>query len=507
MAGTIDFGLLGVGEPSGYEQARQRDVQGQLQNQQLESGRFTLEKMKQDRDALAKMQEVMAQNGQTGDLETNFKAMINSGIPQVMEAGIKGLQKLQEQKQFETLMGGMFPTGEAAAPSAAPAGMPAQNRASAAPVNAMAARYPDANTNSVMFNNLAPSYVAANNAPSVNALPAAVSSQPVAAASNNVMADLNRKIAGALSLAAGGNQGAKVLAESLIKQRDALIAEENKSQVVSPGSTVYKGGVAVYTAPATPEKPVKPLQELNAFKELSPADQKTFMAMKRAEQAPAQPSAPVKVLDPVTGKEIYVTREEAVSKKMSPVSERVELAPKEIQKREAAYPTATSAVKGFETKSNSFINDLKALRDSPGLDEITGFVAGRIAGITAAGRKAQALYEKIVAKGGFQALQDLRDASKTGGALGNVSNQEGKQLAASFAAIDRRQSADDVRAALDQAIADVEGSRTRIREAYDSTYDYRNANQPAAATAPAAGKSSAGKSSAIRSEADKILGR
>jgi len=153
------------------------------------------------------------------------------------------------------------------------------------------------------------------------------------------------------------------------------------------------------------------------------------------------------------------------------------LTPKEKQKREAAYPQATSAISSFETKADSFIKDIEKLRDSPGLSEITGFAAGRIPGITANGRAAQALYDKIVAKGGFQALQDLRDASKTGGALGNVSNQEGKQLTASFAAIDRRQDAKDVRAALDQAIGDIQGSKTRLKEAYDMTYSYK-AEQP-----------------------------
>jgi hypothetical protein len=157
------------------------------------------------------------------------------------------------------------------------------------------------------------------------------------------------------------------------------------------------------------------------------------------------------------------------------------IAPKELQKREAALPAATASVKGFEAKSDSFIKDLEALRDHPGLEGITGAVYGRTPSIGKDSSAAQALYEKVVAKGGFQALQDLRDASKTGGALGNVSNQEGKQLSSSFAAIQRTQSADDVRAAINQAIADIEGAKTRTREAYDSTYSYKRA---APATAP-----------------------
>lgn len=168
------------------------------------------------------------------------------------------------------------------------------------------------------------------------------------------------------------------------------------------------------------------------------------------------------------------------------------LAPKELQKRNADFPAAKSAVEGYETKADNFVKDLQALRDHPGLADITGIAAGRLPGLTKEGRAAQALYDKIVAKGGFQALQDLRAASKTGGALGNVSNQEGKQLVQSFAAIDRRQDAPDVQAAIDQAIADVEGSKTRMREAFDTTYEYKlGGGTPATGGAPVTGNSPA----------------
>lgn len=147
--------------------------------------------------------------------------------------------------------------------------------------------------------------------------------------------------------------------------------------------------------------------------------------------------------------------------------------PKELQRRESVYPQATASVKSFEAKADSFVKDLEALKNHPGLSNITGVIAGRTPSLTREGRAAQALYDKIVAKGGFQALQDLRAASVTGGALGNVSNQEGKQLVASFAAIDQRQDAADVRNAIDGAIADVTGAKSRMREAYDMTYDYK----------------------------------
>jgi len=149
------------------------------------------------------------------------------------------------------------------------------------------------------------------------------------------------------------------------------------------------------------------------------------------------------------------------------------LSSKEIQQREAKFPQATQAVKTFEAKTTELEKDLIALRNHPGLPSITGIVAGRAPGITADGRAAEALYDKIMARGGFKELQDMRAASPTGGALGNVSNQEGTQLRAAFAAIDRKQDAADVKKAIDIAISDLQGSKGRVREAYDMTYDYK----------------------------------
>ena len=170
------------------------------------------------------------------------------------------------------------------------------------------------------------------------------------------------------------------------------------------------------------------------------------------------------------------------------------LAPKDLQKREAAYPQAKTSVKNIESKADKFIRDIdELLENKDGLDEITGYLAGRteLSAISPSGRKALAKYNQITAKGGFQALQDIREMSKTGGALGNVSNQEGKQLVASFAAIDRRQSADDVRAALEQVKSDIEGSKARIRETFDETYAYKQGGGAATGGAPVTGNSPA----------------
>jgi hypothetical protein len=265
-------------------------------------------------------------------------------------------------------------------------------------------------------------------------------------------------------------------------------AGELRPQTVAAGGSLMRGGTVVGTAPEKTPPPPAMVGEYTFAKTPEGGGfrgtyQDFVTARAAAGRAPPMPrpeQPPVAVVDPVTGKPVFVSRETAISGKMSPASAQESLPPKEIQKREAALPQATSAVTGFEKKADSFVKDLTALRDHPGLSEITGIAAGRLPGITAAGRAAQALYDKVVAKGGFQALQDLRDASKTGGALGNVSNQEGKQLTASFSAIDRRQNAEDVKAAIEQTIGDVQGTKTRMREAYDLTYAYKT---PAAASA------------------------
>jgi hypothetical protein len=163
------------------------------------------------------------------------------------------------------------------------------------------------------------------------------------------------------------------------------------------------------------------------------------------------------------------------------------LSAKDIQKREAAYPQATQSVNGFEAKSDLFIKELEKLRDDPGLANITGPVFGRTPSITREGSRAQATYDKIFAKGGFQALQDMREMSKTGGALGNVSNEEGRRLERSVVGgLDRTQNIKDVKQGINDLIEEIRGSKARVREAYDSTYEYRAGTSTAAPAAPAA---------------------
>jgi hypothetical protein len=442
------------------QEARARDLQMQ---QSMRQGQMAELQFKKAQDAEAKLNQFyahVADNGGPKDPVAIEDQMIGSGIPSVANTGLSARMARLKIEQDRKLYAAANTPG---APAAAPA-----------PTAGMANMLPGA----------------AQPAPTggvTNMLPGAAPSAPVAPPQVRSQIDaLNARIDANLAL--GTDQGNKT-ADVLQKQADNL----NRRYTV--GNTLMSGaGGVVGTAPEATPQDIRTMQALGypntpagyaAFRDaqrqerlLSPEEeaQKTRIAL--ASRPPAQPrpeQPPVAVVDPATGKTVYVSREEALGQRMTPASAMEGLAPKEIQKREAALPAATSAVTGFDTKAKSFIKDLIALRDDVGLDQITGPIYGRIGSVSREGSRAQTTYDKIVAKGGFQALQDLRDASKTGGALGNVSNQEGKQLTASFAAIDRRQDAADVQAAINQAIADIEGARTRTREAYDSTYSYKSA--------------------------------
>lgn len=420
---------------------------------QFQVSQMQLDQLQQDRMEMQKLQQDLMAKGGNPDLRALAATLMKS--PKHVEKGIELLQKLDEQDRYEAALKKVYPQMGAAAPAPAvapEAAAPGTLGETAVPTGAPA-------------NALAP---AAPAAPAANAL---IQQQ-------NTPEQLESRIAMLAPFA--GRPGVPAQISAL----QAQLTELRKPVVASPGSTIYgAGGNVIANVPAQPTETMREYEQ--AKKEGFKGSIFDFKrALAEATRTPAQAAAPVAVVDE-TGRPRYVSREEAISKGMTPAASYEGLTPKEIQKREAALPQATSAVKGFETKSDSFIKDLKALRDHPGLSEITGFAAGRLPGLTASGRAAQALYDKVVAKGGFQALQDLRDASKTGGALGNVSNQEGKQLTASFAAIDRRQDAKDVQAALDTAIADVEGARARVREAYDETYQYKSERRGAGPAAPA----------------------
>lgn len=188
---------------------------------------------------------------------------------------------------------------------------------------------------------------------------------------------------------------------------------------------------------------------------------------------------PVPVVDPRTGQVTYATRQEALGK--TPPQFMEGLTPRERQNREAKFPAAKTAVTAFDAKSDKLASQIEELIAHPGLNQITGLLGGRIVGITNEGRRAEALYKSIVAQGGFSELQAMRDASTTGGALGQVSNQEGQYLRDAFGVLQRTQSTEDLQRGLRDALSALQSAKQRTREAFEDTYAYREGAAPTVA--------------------------
>ena len=125
---ALDFGILQPVNIGGQIQAGQEAAaRNQLAQQQLKTGamqqetsQLQLDQLKRDRDALAKMQQAFVANGKSPDLGANFDEMINSGIAHYVDIGVKGKQKILEQRQFANIMGmGEPPPARAVEPAPA----------------------------------------------------------------------------------------------------------------------------------------------------------------------------------------------------------------------------------------------------------------------------------------------------------------------------------------------------------------------------------------------------
>lgn len=485
MAGLIDTSLirpeLSNAFAAGYrgaEQARQQSAQAAQQlargRQQMQMDEMKMRQFQEDRAALTGLQAKLRAAGQSDDPKVFFRALTESNDPNIIMKGIEGLQRFQALEAYEREFGpGATAPGAITKPAApegelaaAPITPPMGTMREIAPGGAAGAEMPLTRG----ANALAPTAAAPANA--------MIAAQPAAPAQ-----DVNA-LARRYSLAAkAGSPDAPVI----LKQIEATLrGDQTRPIAVSPGQIVIdpRTGQQVFAAPGktTLSDRFVPVGRLVFDREtqqyISPTQAQLAQSQERAATTAAGPGGKPPVgyrftpsgdLEPIPG---------------GPASP--SLNPKDIQKREAVFPQATQAVSGFETKSEQFIKELERLRDDPGLNQITGPIFGRTPSVSREGSRAQALYDKIFAKGGFQALQDMREASKTGGALGNVSNEEGRRLEKSIVGgLDRTQNIADVQQGINDLIDEIRTSKSRVRDAYDTTYEYR-AQRGASGSAPAA---------------------
>ena len=157
--------------------------------------------------------------------------------------------------------------------------------------------------------------------------------------------------------------------------------------------------------------------------------------------------------------------------------------PKDRQKRDAAFPQASAGLRGAVNEIDTLRADLLALRALPGLAGITGAIEGRLPSLKGSSSLAQAKLDKILARGQFRELQNMRNNSPTGGALGAISDRENASLRSAFASLDQRQKLADFQKAIDEAVAQLDFSKGNITQAFEDTYAYRQGAAPAGAPA------------------------
>lgn len=125
-----------------------------------------------------------------------------------------------------------------------------------------------------------------------------------------------------------------------------------------------------------------------------------------------------------------------------------------------------NALAGFDR----MIQEAEAIKNHPSLATATGMSSfmGKIKGTGAYNVRSR--IETLKSKTGFQVLQEMRNNSPTGGALGQVSEKENQLLQDNIASLDVGQNDDDYRNALDRVIDYASSAKQRLQSAFDDYY-------------------------------------
>ena len=161
----------------------------------------------------------------------------------------------------------------------------------------------------------------------------------------------------------------------------------------------------------------------------------------------------------------------------------------------SAPAKARSAATAAKAKYDSTIAVARRLLKNPALNSILGNIQGNIPDtalsvVSQSAADALSDYNNLLTIAGFQELQNMRDNSPTGGALGQVSDSENKMLQQSAFASSRTQSEAKFRRSLLDYITRLEGSRDRVLRAYEDQFGERIGGSAPAKSAP---KAAAGK--------------
>ena len=146
--------------------------------------------------------------------------------------------------------------------------------------------------------------------------------------------------------------------------------------------------------------------------------------------------------------------------------------------RLADQPQAVTKIEGLTTTLDQMIDEAKQLQGHAGMTLGSGYTGTVMRNLpdlptTAPGEGTRNFGERLKSLGaqiGFNALSQMREMSKTGGALGQVSDFENKRLEAAISALDAQQNPDDIKRALRQVTNYAEAAKKNMAAAYKRTY-------------------------------------
>lgn len=154
------------------------------------------------------------------------------------------------------------------------------------------------------------------------------------------------------------------------------------------------------------------------------------------------------------------------------------------EKKQLAMEQDRSSLETIQTSLDGLITNATALKNHPGLSRITGVMGAfpNMPGSDAA--NAQALLESLRSKTAVGAIQDMRSMSKTGGAVGQVTEKEWPRLENLYQALNTAQSPEAFKQALDDLVGYAQESKGRIQGSFDRKYGGSSApSQPSATQA------------------------
>lgn len=224
------------------------------------------------------------------------------------------------------------------------------------------------------------------------------------------------------------------------------------------------------------------------FQSLSPDEQRAYLGMKRSGQL-VTTGAGIEAYDPITQSTtgpvspdatsaaitqaeanragaVQTAREDATTAAVVPRGRQ-----ERIVELTNAAPGAFAAVEYAMQQAQNIVDTAKTLKDHPGLRTATGFGGETLSGIPGTpAADAAAIANTLKAQAFAAALADMRAASPTGGAVGQVSDAEGARFENMYANLQQAQSYPQYLRQLDRLVEFMDGATQRIRRAYEREY-------------------------------------